>query len=368
MSEPFGVSIIVVNYNNERFLAPAIDSALGQNHLACEIIVVDDCSTDNSRAVIARYGDRIRSVLRETNKGQIEALNSAWPLATYPILIFLLLRHAAATVAARWSAGAVKVQSPLLTIDRTGREVGHISPKYPLHLDTATIRAELLRTGGAPNSPASGNAYSRSFLEAVRRDGGFDLDNPREHWMDTILACNAPFYGEVITLYDPVACYRIHDGNLYAIRSIDAPHFTKMLDMLAFELKYFAARCRNWGIPFDPGVARYRSLWALECRLVADKLTSAKYRSAVDPSRQPIFRTLYRALRACVGARWPTSNRIIRAGWLISVAVSPRSVARRLIALRFIPGEGPAWFERVLITIVIIGSYRSYAPTESRSH
>ena len=33
MSEPRGVSIIVVNYNNERFLAAAIDSALGQEYL-----------------------------------------------------------------------------------------------------------------------------------------------------------------------------------------------------------------------------------------------------------------------------------------------------------------------------------------------
>ena len=43
MSEPLGVSIIVVNYNNERFLAAAIDSALGQEYPLCEVIVVDDC-------------------------------------------------------------------------------------------------------------------------------------------------------------------------------------------------------------------------------------------------------------------------------------------------------------------------------------
>ena len=80
MSEPLGVSIIVVNYNNERFLAAAIDSALGQEYPLCEVIVVDDCSTDNSRAIIARYGDRIRCVLREANGHQVAALNSAWPL------------------------------------------------------------------------------------------------------------------------------------------------------------------------------------------------------------------------------------------------------------------------------------------------
>ena len=166
MSEPPGVTIVVVNYNYELFLAAAIDSALGQNHPHCEVIAVDDCSTDNSVAVIAGYGDRIRSVLRKTNGGQVEALNSAWPLARYPILIFLdsddlLLPHAAATVAARWTPATVKIQAPLVTVDQTGRDIGHVSPKYPPDLDTASIRAELLRTGGAPNSAASGNAYSR---------------------------------------------------------------------------------------------------------------------------------------------------------------------------------------------------------------
>ena len=223
MSEPPGVTIIVVNYNYELFLAAAIDSALGQNHPHCEVIAVDDCSTDNSVAVIAGYGDRIRSVLRKTNGGQVEALNSAWPLARYPILIFLdsddlLLSHAAATVAARWTPATVKIQAPLVTIDQTGREIGHVSPKFPPDLDTAGIRAELLRTGGAPNSPASGNAYSRSLLEAVAQDGGFDLDTPRKYWMDTILTCNAPFFGEVISLSEPFACYRIHAENLYRPR------------------------------------------------------------------------------------------------------------------------------------------------------
>jgi glycosyltransferase involved in cell wall biosynthesis len=89
MSEPLGVSVIIVNYNNACFLGSAIDSALGQTHPYCEVIVVDDYSTDNSQAVIERYGDRIISVLRETNGGQTAALNSAWPLTRYPILIFL---------------------------------------------------------------------------------------------------------------------------------------------------------------------------------------------------------------------------------------------------------------------------------------
>src|SRR5260370_4174344 len=108
MNVQWGVSIIVVNFNYERFLAAAIDSALGQNHPLCEVIVVDDCSTDNSRAIIARYGDRINSEFREANGHQTAALNSSWPLARHPILIFLdsddlLFPQTARTFAGVWT-------------------------------------------------------------------------------------------------------------------------------------------------------------------------------------------------------------------------------------------------------------------------
>jgi glycosyltransferase involved in cell wall biosynthesis len=359
MSELLGVSIIVLNYNYGRFLAAAIDSALNQDHPLCEVIVVDDGSTDNSRAVIARYGDRIRSVLQETNNGQVSALNGAWPLARHPILIFLdaddlLFPHAAATVARRWTPATVKTQSPLVTIDESGRQRGHIAPKYPPNLDTATIRKQLLRTGGSCNSPASGNAYSRALLDRMSIDGAFELEKPREYHMDAILECNAPLYGEVVTIYEPLAYYRVHGRNLYATSQVDEAHFTMLLDTFAIKLDYLTQRCRVLGIPFDPSAARSYSLWPLECRLSADRLISAK-----DPQREPIYRTLFRALRACIHAELPISNRLIRAAWFVSVAVSPRAVARRLIAERFVITKRPAWFEPVLTAIVNITGWRT---------
>jgi glycosyltransferase involved in cell wall biosynthesis len=345
MKAPWGVSIIVVNFNYDRFLATAIDSALGQDHPLCEVIVVDDCSTDNSQAIIAQYGDRIRSVLQETNGGQIVAMNRAWPLARHPILIFLdaddiLFPNAAVTVASVWTGKTVKAQFALETIDEAGRRLGHVSPRYPKELDTATIRAALLRTGQPPSSPGSGNAYSRSLLQSLSADGGFDVENLREHHMDAILECNAPFYGEVVTIHETLAYRRIHQSNLYATSSLDDAHFAMMLQTFLVKLDYMASRYRKWGVPFDLNAVRNRSPWLLECRLVMAKLAHAN-----DPSRAPISNILYRGLKAYIDDEAPRTGRVVRALWFVSVALSPRPLASWLIALRFLVAQRPRWFE-----------------------
>jgi glycosyltransferase involved in cell wall biosynthesis len=366
MNEMSGVSIIVLNYNYGRFLAAAIDSALNQDHPLCEVIVVDDGSTDNSRAVIARYGDRIQSVLRQTNDGQIPALNSAWPVARHPILIFLdaddvLFPHAAATVASRWTAGTVKTQSPVVRIDKAGRRIGTIMPKYPPNLDTATLRRTLLRTGGCFLSPSSGNAYSRALLEAVMRDGGFELESPREFCMDIIMECNAPFYGEVVTIYEPLACYRIHDSNDNMFHVVEKVRFDKLSRYTKLKLDYFAGRCRLWGFAFDPTAARNHSIWWLECRLVCSKLASSR-----DPLEDPVWRILSRGVKAYIDAiELPLANRIVWASWFISVAISPRGFARRLIALRFVMTERPVWLQRFLTIVANITAWRGSARTHA---
>jgi hypothetical protein len=74
------------------------------------------------------------------------------------------------------------------------------------------------------------------LLEAVAQDGGFDLDAPYKYWMDAILTCNAPFFGEVISLSEPFACYRIHAENLDRLTVANAGQFTRLLKYFADEI------------------------------------------------------------------------------------------------------------------------------------
>lgn len=70
------VSVCMITYNHERFIAQAIESALMQEtDFSVELVIGEDCSTDGTRAIVMeyaqRYPDRIRPLLRERNLGMI---------------------------------------------------------------------------------------------------------------------------------------------------------------------------------------------------------------------------------------------------------------------------------------------------------
>ena len=69
------VSLVIATFNHARLLAEAIDSALSQTLDPVDVVVVDDGSTDDTPAVLARYDARIR-VLRQPNRGLAAARNA----------------------------------------------------------------------------------------------------------------------------------------------------------------------------------------------------------------------------------------------------------------------------------------------------
>jgi glycosyltransferase involved in cell wall biosynthesis len=71
------VSVMMPAYNAGAYLREAIDSALAQDYPALEIIVVNDGSTDDTAAVMASYGDRIRAIQHEKNQGIGATRNTA---------------------------------------------------------------------------------------------------------------------------------------------------------------------------------------------------------------------------------------------------------------------------------------------------
>ncbi|AXT57340.1 glycosyltransferase family 2 protein [Aquimarina sp. AD1] len=86
------VSIITPLYNSERFVAKAIDSVLCQTYENWEMIIVDDCSKDNSIDIVKRFQkkeSRIRLFQLEENSGSGIARNKAIEESSGEIIAFL---------------------------------------------------------------------------------------------------------------------------------------------------------------------------------------------------------------------------------------------------------------------------------------
>ncbi|MBT2558540.1 glycosyltransferase [Hymenobacter sp. ISL-91] len=80
------VSIGIGSYNNELYIEELLDSIRLQSYSAIELIVIDDCSTDNSVTVIekwiAKTGYPVIFIKREKNQGLVRTYSACTQLAT----------------------------------------------------------------------------------------------------------------------------------------------------------------------------------------------------------------------------------------------------------------------------------------------
>lgn len=84
------ISILCPSFNHQRFIAEHIKSVLNQSFKDFELIIVDDCSTDDNVAQISQFNDpRIKLIRHEFNKGINAALNTAFENANGEYLMFL---------------------------------------------------------------------------------------------------------------------------------------------------------------------------------------------------------------------------------------------------------------------------------------
>lgn len=82
------VSVVMPAYNAERFIASAIESALDQQSVAVEVIVIDDGSVDGTGAIVRSFGERV-TALSQLNQGPAIARNLGIATAQADVVAFL---------------------------------------------------------------------------------------------------------------------------------------------------------------------------------------------------------------------------------------------------------------------------------------
>lgn len=84
------VSVVIPVYNSDQFIKECLDSVINQTYKNIEIIVVDDCSSDNSVKIIKSINDkRIKLIRLKHNVGVATARNKGIEIATGDYLCFL---------------------------------------------------------------------------------------------------------------------------------------------------------------------------------------------------------------------------------------------------------------------------------------
>ena len=216
------VSILIANCDYVRYVGEAISSALGQTYPDIEVIVIDDGSTDGSRAVIESFGDRITAIFTE-NLGQASAFNTAFARCRGDLICLLDSDDAfepdkveRVVAAARQFPDAHLIHHRLSMVDEAGEALGF---SFPRHLPAGDVRSVAVRAGGwFPHPVTSGLSFRRAYAERLfpvpiwyeAPPGG---DQPIRVSADTYLARPAALIAPVAAIAEPLTRYRTHAGN-----------------------------------------------------------------------------------------------------------------------------------------------------------
>lgn len=330
------ISVIIPNFNYEAYVGPAIDSALNLDWPDVEVIVIDDGSTDASRAVITGYGARIAVILQE-NSGQLVACNKGFAMSRGDIVIFLdsddlLHPSLVRELVAVWTPRTSKVQVQMRTVDAQGRPIGTVFPQYHSVPTPEDVRAWSTHTTAYPTPPGSGNAYARWFLERI-----FPLVNTCGTANDSYCLAAAPFLGDVITVAKPLVSYRVHGKNQGALSKLDVHQFERQLTRAHQRFAYAQGIARTIGVELHPE-AIDRSLGTLCYRLASLKLAPDAHPIPGDSARR-VLGDVAAAFFAPQGVELP--GRIAIFVWFWAVCLAPTRLARRLILWRFAPVARP---------------------------
>jgi glycosyltransferase involved in cell wall biosynthesis len=220
------VTVVICNYNYEHYLAEAIDSALAQDYPATNVIVIDDGSTDRSRAIIETYGTRISAIFKK-NGGQVSAYNHAIELLETEYAIFLdsddvLYPSAVSEVMRLFADGNwAKVQFRLDVMDSTGRSTGAYVPNSEPPRDCG----KLLQGGWLyPSPPASGNAYR---VSALRRVFPVPEEGINRYGADFYAIYGAALTGPIATVPKSLGGYRVHNADSETVSFANSEQINK---------------------------------------------------------------------------------------------------------------------------------------------
>lgn len=336
-------SILITSLNYEHFVGHTIESALNQTYPNVEVVVADDGSEDRSPEVIRSFEPRIKVVLKQ-NGGQASAINAAWRLSTGDVIFFLdsddiLKPDAVERVMKAWKPGISKIHFRLDVTDADLRPLGYSIPRATLA--EGDLKSQVLDKGVYVSPPASGNAFSRRFLEAV-------MPIPEADWRfgaETHPVFLAPLFGQIGAIHESLGYYRTHATSFTGVSGRMEPRKIRNLLQIDINLrKTLEEYAGRLGYPLTGGASLTHWLH-YKIRLASCKMCGPQHPFPEDRA----FGVASQLIRAAWAA--PELSAPFRAAftaWAVAVAGLPASATEPLIRMAFSPSQRPAILRRLM--------------------
>jgi glycosyltransferase involved in cell wall biosynthesis len=287
------VSAIIPAYNGaSRYLEQAVCSVLAQTYQDCELIVVDDASTDDTARLVLRF-PQVRYFRRADNGGQSAARNDGARLAQGTYLAFLDQDDL-------WEPSFLEETVPMLhaapdaaVVHCDGHQVNERDDilEYDSAMKYRTSITQILR--GGHDVATSGSLFRKACFDAV---GGYDEQLPV--WEDIDLAIRLYQRFPLLHLPKPLYRHRLYARNV----SRDIPSERALLGRQRF-LEKHAPACH-------PGTAAAAALaqdWAHyygdlgKHHLEAGRLEGARRAFRLSLCHRPLnYKVVLRLLRSYV--------------------------------------------------------------------
>lgn len=176
------VSVVIPSYNHAHFLDQAIASVLAQEYPRVEVVVVNDGSTDDTAAVVARFPE-VRCV-EQTNRGLAAARNAGLAVCRGELVVFLdaddrLLPGALETgmrkLTARPAAGFVAGFSRFISRDGTAQPTDQPRPPSDEEPYVQLLRRNRIRNPATVMFRRAAVEHAGGFRSGVDACADYDL-------------------------------------------------------------------------------------------------------------------------------------------------------------------------------------------------
>jgi len=217
------VSIILPVYNGAKYLKDSIDSCLNQSYSNFELIVIDDCSSDETPMIVQSYQDkRIKYIRNDTNKRLPTSLNIGFAQATGDYLTWTSDDNFYASDA---------IEKMVCFLTEKGQDFVYCN--YYTFADSDKDKKELVNLPSPPvfnkiNPIRACFMYSRKVMEAI---GDYDPQKELIEDYDYWIRISKKF--PMRHIEEPLYFYRYHPASLYCSRT-----FEVMIVKLLVKLKY----------------------------------------------------------------------------------------------------------------------------------